>query len=343
MRAGLISWGAVLVGALSVMSLSAAAQNPAGTPSEQAAPSASNVRTVEISPADAEVEAGQELKFTAVGKDATGQPVDEKPATWFARPGDVAVADDVGTITFFGPGRVRVGAVIGGKTGYATVIVKPAPVSLIEVETPAQTVVVGGGLGLRAVVRGANRDPRTDVAVSWSSASPSVATVDPAGVVTGMSVGRTQVEASAGGVRGAVTIDVVRNPVAKLSIEPHSASARTGDVVRFAARALDSEGRPLRQPSITWSVSSEGAFIEPDGGFVAERPGSYIVSLTSGDRAAFASVAVTPRNVARELEVVGRVPPSSGSSGTTPTFPRFPTGLSSMTSPIRPIPRTPIR
>jgi hypothetical protein len=96
MRAGLISRGAVLVGALSVMSLSAAAQNPAGTPSEQAAPSASNVRTVEISPADAEVEAGQELKFTAVGKDATGQPLDEKPATWFARPGDVAAADDGG-------------------------------------------------------------------------------------------------------------------------------------------------------------------------------------------------------------------------------------------------------
>src|SRR5207253_11475823 len=48
--------------------------------------------------------------------------------------------------------------------------------------------------------------------------------------------------------------------------------------------------------------------IESDGGFVAERPGTYIVTATSGDRNAIASVVVTPRNAERELQVVGRAP-----------------------------------
>ena len=45
------------------------------------------------------------------------------------------------------------------------------------------------------------------------------------------------------------------------------------------------------------------------GAFVAEQPGSYVITATGGDRAAAASVVVTPRNVQRALEVVGRTPP----------------------------------
>jgi hypothetical protein len=59
---------------------------------------------------------------------------------------------------------------------------------------------------------------------------------------------------------------------------------------------------------VRWEVAGDGAMIGPDGGFVAERPGTYIISATSGDRNAIASVVVSPRNVERELEVVGRAP-----------------------------------
>jgi hypothetical protein len=45
--------------------------------------------------------------------------------------------------------------------------------------------------------------------------------------------------------------------------------------------------------------------IEPDGAFVAEKPGAYVISASVGDRQALASVIVTPRNAERELEVVG--------------------------------------
>ena len=62
----------------------------------------------------------------------------------------------------------------------------------------------------------------------------------------------------------------------------------------------------MASPLVRWAVSGEGATIEADGGFVAEKPGSYAVTAVSGDRAAVATVTVTARDMVREFEVVGR-------------------------------------
>jgi hypothetical protein len=103
-------------------------------------------------------------------------------------------------------------------------------------------------------------------------------------------------------------VQVVENPVATLAIEPASAGARTGDVVRFSPSARDAAGGTVTNPFVHWAVSGSGATIGSDGGFVADRPGTYSVTATSGERVASSSVVVRPRNVERKLEVVGRVP-----------------------------------
>ena len=42
--------------------------------------------------------------------------------------------------------------------------------------------------------------------------------------------------------------------------------------------------------------------------FVAEQPGTYVISASSGSLAATVSIVVTPRNAEREVKLVGRVP-----------------------------------
>ncbi len=74
-------------------------------------------------------------------------------------------------------------------------------------------------------------------------------------------------------------------------------------MVRFSAKG---GGRAL--PSVQWSVNGAGATIDPDGGFVAERPGTFLVTATYGTRVATSSVVVDARNVQRALELVGRTP-----------------------------------
>jgi hypothetical protein len=300
--------GVLALAAVALVVPSAEAQNPPQSPAEQTPPAISNVRTVEVSPNTATVSVDQELTFAALGKDASGQPVNEQlPTTWFASPADLAAADEKGTVTFFGTGRVRVGALIGGKTGYAVVHVTPAPPAFIEVDGPRE-IFVGTSVRLAATARTQARDPRNDASFTWSSDNSSVALVDQAGLVTGVAPGSARIESSSEGVKGNVTIRVVASPVARVTIEPTSMRARTGDVLHFEARAVDRRGQPTQRVPVNWSVSGDGAFIATDGVFVAERPGNYVITAAVGEHAAIASVVVAPRNVARELEVVGRAP-----------------------------------
>ncbi len=265
------------------------------------------VKTVSIAPANAEGEVGQQLKLTVAGLDESGKMVEQKAMIWAAMPSDLAAVSEDGTISFFAPGEVRVLAVVGGKIGRTTIRIKPARVAHVEIDKPTAPLVVGGTLKLNARAIGANGDPRNEVQVSLESANPSVATVDAAGLLTGVAPGQAKLIARAEGAMVAITLDVVKSNVHSVAITPKAANARTGDVVRFAAQAKDVGGAEIKNAAVRWTVSGEGAVVESDGGFVAERPGSYIVTATIGDQSSSTSVVVAPRNAERALVEVGRI------------------------------------
>jgi hypothetical protein len=275
---------------------------------EAKAPSGPRPARVEVTPARAEAEVGQTLKFSAAGFDDEGKRLDLKPTAWFATPFDSAAADESGSATFFLPGEIRVGAVVGGKPGFATVIVKPPSVASIDIEPVTAPIAVGAGVKLAAVPRTSNGDPRADADVEWTSDAAAVATIDAAGLVTGVAPGKARLVARSGPATATVTVTIIANPVRSLSVTPRSTRTRTGDVVHFSANAVGATAAGAAAPAIRWSVAGDGATIEPDGVFVAERPGTYAITASSGDRSAVASVVVAPRNVARPLEVVGRTP-----------------------------------
>ena len=287
--------------ALCTLAPPAPAQEPTASPQEP------KVATVGISPAASEAEVGQKKSFTVTAKDEAGKAVEVKSPYWVALPPDSAFADESGTVTFFQPGEIKVIAVVGGKPAFAVVKVKPTRLARIEIHPVSAPVVVGGTVKLNATPRISNGDPRNDVAVTWTSETPSIAIVDAAGFVIGVAPGKATLRASAEGLNQTISVDVVPNTIRSLSIEPKSSNVRTGDVVRFTAQAVDNSGGQVRSPSVRWAVSGEGAMIEADGGFVAERPGSYVVTATSGNSMAVATIVAAPRNVERELQLVGRV------------------------------------
>lgn len=266
-------------------------------------------KTVEIVPEAAEGEVGKQMKLKVVEKDSAGQMAELKASVWFAAPFDVAAVDDTGMITFYTAGVTRVGAIVNGKLVMLAIPVKPARIARVEVRSLASPVVAGGAIKLNAVARIASGDPRSGVRIDWASDNTSVATVDAAGLVMGVKPGKATLRATAEGATGMTEVEVVPNPVRKLSLDPKTKTARTGDVIHFSALAYDASDGMVRNPSIRWSVSGEGATVYEDGAFVAERPGTYVVTATSGDLVTAASVVVTPRNVEREIEVVGRAMP----------------------------------
>ena len=263
----------------------------------------SAVKTVEVKASVAEDEVGQKVKLTVVAKDAGGNIVNEQPSSYFAGPFDIAAADTSGTVSLFGPGEVTAGAIVGGKSGFTTFKVMPATIKTVEIKSITTPLVAGSTVQLEATARIASGDPRTSVPITWTSDKPAVATVDAGGVVTGVGPGKATIRAAAGAASALTTITIVKSNLRSLAVEPASTSARTGDVVHFTAK-----GTPSNDFTARWSVTGAGATIYPDGAFVAEQPGTYIINASSGNITASASVLVTPRNAERDLEVVGRAP-----------------------------------
>jgi len=267
------------------------------------------VATVEVTSSAKEAEVGQQVKLTVVAKDANGKVVNEQPSTYFAGPFDAATADENGVVKLHGPGEVIAGAIFPGPagkpsvSGFTKIIVKPASIKTVEVTEMKAPLVVGGTAQMEATTRIFSGDPRTDVPVTWTSDKPSVATVDAGGVVTATGVGTATVKATAQGASGTTTVTVFKNTLSSLAIEPATTSAKTGDVVHFTAK-----GTPAKNFTARWSVTGNGAVIYPDGAFVAEQPGTYVINASSGSLAATASILISPRNAEREVELVGRVP-----------------------------------
>jgi uncharacterized protein YjdB len=291
---------AFLVIAVAMFSVPASWSQDAAKPQESTTSVAPAV--VEITPKTLDVHVGQKVKFSAAAKDAAGNPINAKPSVWFAAPFDLAGADESGEVTFHAAGVVTVGAVIAGKTGYAKVNVGTSKITALEIEPLARPIVAGSAERLTAVARTLNGEPRSDASIQWTSNKSSVATVDAAGLVTGVAPGSVTIKANSDEATAKVTVQVVRDAVRKLSIKPATADARTGDVVHFAA--ADSG----KEPPVRWSVTGSGAAIYPDGAFVAEKAGTYVVTASSGQHSASASVVIRPRNVEREVEVVSHVP-----------------------------------
>src|SRR5258708_27077087 len=262
--------------------------------------STSAVKTVEVKASVTEAEVGQQVKLTAVAKDAAGKVVSEQPSSYFAGPFDIAAADDRGIVRLFGPGEVTAGAIVGGKSGLATFTVKPATIKTVEIKSITTPLVAGGTVQLEATTRISSGDPRTGVPISWTSDQPNVATVDASGVVTGIGPGKATIRAAAGAVNSVTTVTVIKSNLRALTIQQTATTARTGDVVHFTAK-----GAPTNEFTPRWSVTGTGATIYPDGAFVAEQPGAYIVSGSSGNITATASIVIASRNAERELEVVG--------------------------------------
>ena len=266
----------------------------------------SNVATIEVTPIKSTAAVGTKLQFKAVVKDANGQTLPDPIKHWYAAPFDSAAAEDNGEVTFVQPGEITVEAVIGKKIGYAHVTVSRPHIARIEISAPSTPLAAGATHLLTATPRNADANPRTDISLAWTSENPSIATVDAAGQVHALKPGNTKVHAAGDGATGETSIRVVKNSLTSLEISPATASAKTGDVLHFATK--DKKGAAITT-EVSWSVQNPGAQILPDGSFVAERPGTYTLEASVGDRLASASVVVTPRNIGRETEVVGHVMP----------------------------------
>jgi len=292
------------------------------------ASSAAEALTIEVSPARLTLGVGETATLSAVVTDAAGEVVGDATVVYLSRARRSVGVTREGVVEAHRPGEFTLVALVptdpeddSGRPDARVrvevpVVVPPPPVTEVAFTEVPPKFYAGTRPRLRVEVMDRIGARRADVEVRYATAAANVARIDAFGYLTLLAPGTTEVTATAETVTDTLTIEVEPNPVTSLELQASTDTAATGDVVRFTAIAKDARGLAVRGVPVQFGVGGDtadgivaagaAAQIALDGRFVAERSGTYTVVATTGSHSAARTLAVRPRDVGREVEVVGR-------------------------------------
>ncbi|MEP7383473.1 MAG: Ig-like domain-containing protein [Gemmatimonadota bacterium] len=257
------------------------------------------VSSVSVSPGTTQLTAGSSAQFTATALDAGGLVLTGRSVSWSSSDPGVASVSSSGLVSALSPGTVQLTATIGGVAGSATVTVAAVSVASVAVTPGSASIVVGGTVQLAAAASDVAGNILLGRAVSWSSATPAVATIDANGLVSAVGAGTSLVTATIDGVSASATITVTSVAVASVSVTPTTASLAVGGSVQLTATAKDAAGNVLTGRPTTWSTGALSVATVNGSGLVsAVSAGSAVISVSIGGVTASATMTVTAVPVA---------------------------------------------
>ncbi len=196
--------------------------------------------------------------------------------SWSVDRPEIATIDENGLLTAVSSGEVIVSATsVSGKTGYKGIIIEQLPTA-VSINGPA-SVNEGDTINMTAIVLPANAKNKE---VVWSSATPSVATVDPySGMVTGITEGTVVILATSKADRtvvGYYAINVTDLPQSISITDPPVTVMDIGDTLSLSASVLpDNESNR----TITWSSNDTAvADVSSNGTVTAKQSGNVQIS-----------------------------------------------------------------
>ncbi len=167
----------------------------------------------------------------------------------------------------------------------------------ISITPDRDSVDVGSTVALTATVLDARGAARTDQTVRWSSLTPSIASVDGVGLVTGVAVGDARVVAMVGQgsqISADTATLLVQAGTLALTIEPGIAEITLGDSLQLEATMFSPTGN-VRGLNAKWSTSDQAvAPISDDGIVVSLQPGDVTLTAVVNGMSATAQARVLP-------------------------------------------------
>lgn len=131
--------------------------------------------------------------------------------------------------------------------------------------------------------------------VTWTSSVPAIATIDSAGLATGVALGTTSIKArSSNGVNSSVVLTVANHTVTMITVSPTSATINLSfgqPTQQFNATVTFSDGTMGNQ--VNWTSSNTGVVtINSSGLATGVSTGSATITASLGGQSATASVTV---------------------------------------------------
>jgi hypothetical protein len=206
---------------------------------------------------------GATLSFNAKGKwtDGSTQNVNVW-ATWSSSDPLIASVGVSGAVTGQAPGAATIAAKIGTLTGSAPLVVEGS--TLLSIKITPQGLKLPATIETQLTATGTFSDGnQLDLtsAVTWTSSTPSVATVSnsvaSAGVATGVATGNTTVSASFAGINATpITLTVTTATLTSISVTPSNPSISLGSSQLFAAQGTFTDGSVVNiTVQVAWTSS----------------------------------------------------------------------------------------
>lgn len=174
------------------------------------------VGQVTVTPAGGTIRREGAIQLSAAIRDQGGTVRTNRTVTWASLSPAVATVSATGLVSGVTDGTAIITATSEGVTGQATITVFGSPVIATVTVTPA-TPLRGTGqtLQMTATARAGSGVLITDATYTWGSATTSVATVSPTGLVTFVGRGTSVISATApeitGPVTGSTTVTVLQS------------------------------------------------------------------------------------------------------------------------------------
>jgi hypothetical protein len=174
----------------------------------------------------------------------------------------------------------------------------PPVLNSISISPNGGTVSKGSTLQFSATGMFSDGSQKPLTSVTWSSADPSIATINAMGVATGVSQGSTKVQAASGSVKNSVTLTVTvagTPSLVSIAVTPAGSSVVVGQTLQFIATGTFSDNTTNDiTGSVTWASSNTtAATINTAGLATGVTPGqSTTISATQGTISGSTSLAV---------------------------------------------------
>ncbi len=215
--------------------------------------------------------------------------------SWQSTDPAVARVSSEGVVTAIGAGTVTIRATGQVGEGSAVLTVTRVGVARLAIFAPNRSIPVSDEVQLQVTMHDRFGGKLGGRLATWSSADPGVATVSPAGVVTAMSEGLTEISVASGGRTAVIGIKVTAPAVTAIRLSPAESAMAIGEQRRLVASAVNPRGRVLFSLPVTWASSDPTiATVSADGTVSGHRMGSVKIAATVAGRRSVATVTVNP-------------------------------------------------
>jgi len=271
-------------------------------PSARCYTPAPSLVSIELTPADPEIEVGKTQQFKAVGRYLDKSTKDlTAAAKWTSSSPGVATITSGGLAAAIGPGKATIEVSSNSITASTTLTVRAVPSKLVSIAiTPdSPSTPAGKTLQLKAMGTDSNGSQHDlTESATWSSLEPNIATVSQAGLVTAISQGQATIQVTSGSITK-TTVLVVSAPVpASIAVSFSNPAAPPSKSQQLLATGTYTDGSSQDLTEVaTWTSLAESIATVTKNGLVnSVAPGRTTIQVSSGGATGSITLTVSTRN-----------------------------------------------